>query len=1180
MDILICHSCGSIIRGKSKFCTGCGTHTLATAAQNLAVLTQASIPLACTINPDPMVLEEAILQHEYGGASTNGGNGHSEPSEIAVGEDGTAITFEAVLPEKPSGPQPASVLSVVLGRANTPPPTQAQGGSVSDLLSMMESMEGKPESTAEASEFDPPPADEFGQAKPKENVIDENYQPPPPGLSHIPEWNTDPQEFDVHTPAELPPSEPEAPETNQAQFEAEGAEETNPERHALINQLFGPTEDAQAPLASAESTPRDQGIPTNQPLDKSKREAFDFFAPSGGTTQVSPTAAPPSAALDPPEPAPQNPTEPDQSTPSAKAAKPQALDFFAQAPLPSPVVSDSFVDDQELIAKFEAESRTEEKSSSQPASNTPSFATNQMPDMGSMPGAISGKGQPAPAPSGAPDVSLARPNDPRSVDPAPSEKSRHDEVGILARRARNKQTQHKDVEEKAPGGPFDFLEGELELAGQSFPKKAVIGGLAVLALIIIPLFFMLVGSVGTAVTDMVASQQAQQMPPLTGQWEFAFQTGDKVHRGKLILQQTGQEIRGNGRDQEYFEFAGKLDGSHITFKKQYVIQGQPVGKAVLWEGSIKLKPNSPPFISGVYKQQIATGVFRLRKVIEVTGRWEARMTQSIAQADLKMQKATNSPVTDFKSGDEKIKETQDMFLKIAIGIVIFCVLLAMGSLKLFGPSGLINIWAKKEYIPSQFRSQHNKMLRELGKPPRPGGMPLGPRQDWGLHQVFNPQKLALTPEMRESNPHMLVIGAGAKGKSRLIASMICHDIISADRAVIVIDSDGGLADLLVDWIASHPKGRELSQRVILLDPTHKGNCPAYNPLEAPEDGDLQAAASAVVYGFKAIYTEPPGAQSQWNQQTANILRNSALLLMANNRTLIDLPTLLSDNDFRDVMLEKIERLKAEKVEYITLLETWGQYKRLARTDQWINWVEPILNRVSPMLSDPRIRPILTKPQGELNLRKIIKEEKILICKIPQGELDQNANLLGSLIVTGIKQAALSLSQGKATTSPCALYLDEFDSFIEKETIDAITSDTKKLQIGLIAACKSLQHLPEDFRNQLIIHIGTLFAFSLAKKDADMLGPQMFRVDGRKIKHQTIQNIFNKVNSTPQFELISDEEKLNIDRLVGQEERTFFCYRVGTVAGVFHLKSPDFKDIPDNQVNWSLVEQMYTTPGIN
>ena len=227
-----------------------------------------------------------------------------------------------------------------------------------------------------------------------------------------------------------------------------------------------------------------------------------------------------------------------------------------------------------------------------------------------------------------------------------------------------------------------------------------------------------------------------------------------------------------------------------------------------------------------------------------------------------------------------------------------------------------------------------------------------------------------------------------------------------------------------------------------------------------------------------------------------------------------------------------------------------------------------------MLSDPRIRPILTKSDGDLSLRQVILDHKILLVKIPQGQLDQNASLLGSLIVTGLKQAALSIATATSKRHFTALYLDEFDNFIERDTFDALTSETRKFQVGFTATIKTLQHLPEDFRNQIIINVGTICAFSLAKKDADLLGPQMFRVDGRKVKHQTIQNIFNKVNTSPQFELISDEEKLNIDRLVGQEERTYYCYRVGTIAGVFHMKAYEFKDVSDTEINWSLIDQIY------
>ncbi len=89
-----------------------------------------------------------------------------------------------------------------------------------------------------------------------------------------------------------------------------------------------------------------------------------------------------------------------------------------------------------------------------------------------------------------------------------------------------------------------------------------------------------------------------------------------------------------------------------------------------------------------------------------------------------------------------------------------------------------------------------------------------------------------------------------------------------------------------------------------------------------------------------------------------------------------------------------------------------------------------------------------------------------------------------------------------------------------------------------------------------------------------MGPQLFRVDGRKVKQMTLGQFFNPVNAPRTYELIMDEEKLNIDRVVGQEEQCYFCYRVGTTAGVFKVKSFDFKDLPENKVNKALVDAMH------
>lgn len=519
----------------------------------------------------------------------------------------------------------------------------------------------------------------------------------------------------------------------------------------------------------------------------------------------------------------------------------------------------------------------------------------------------------------------------------------------------------------------------------------------------------------------------------------------------------------------------------------------------------------------------------------------------------------------------------NMAMKFMVGAVTtaaFGFVSLFVSFSLFSPNGKLNVWEKQKYIPSQFRKQHLQELNLLNKSLQPGGLPLGVRKEWKFWRPLEARNLVLTPELRDANPHVLIAGTGDTGKSRLMANMVIHDIKSADRAVVVVDSDGNLTDLITRWIAAQPNREHLAERVTLLEPTSKGASIGYNPLEFPPDGDLQSAAAAVVYGFKALYMEPPNSQSQWTQQTANILRSAAMLLMVNGRTLVDLPVLLNDSDFRDVLLETVEKRRFERSEFTTLLETWGNYKRLARGDQWISWVEPILNRVTPMLGDDRIRSILTKPVSDLKLENVIKDRRILIVKIQRGKFDQHANLLGSLIVTGVKQAALSLSE---TTSceqpPVALYLDELDNFIEKETFNSITLDSEELKIGFIGSIKTLQHLPEDFRSQLTIGVKTMCCFTLTKKDADSLGPQIFRVDGRKPKNRTIQNWINQVNTSPQFELISDEEKLNIDRLLAQDTRSFFCYRVGTAAGVFCLKAPNVKDFPMTEVVKGLVAQM-------
>jgi hypothetical protein len=715
--------------------------------------------------------------------------------------------------------------------------------------------------------------------------------------------------------------------------------------------------------------------------------------------------------------------------------------------------------------------------------------------------------------------------------------------------------------------------GEIQLFGVSLsPKKVLL--IACLACLLI--FIAIQSVMSIAGSFLGAVNQKLQAPgaSVSGVWRFAMQANKHMAHGFMFIHQRGSQIYGSGRDDASgtFRFNGSLKGAgEIEFVKIYNRAGQDVGKPITFRGDLDTTA-SPLFAKGDFQSTYRSGYSWRAQIVNITGIWEAEQTKPVVEDP----NTTGGPPPAPKPPTpvnffEWATHNGLILAGVLVAIVVFC---WQGMIWLFGPDGLRSRREKAAYIPTQFKKDHQKELKQLAQPLRAGSLPLGQRVEWALWKFWTTKDVAIPPELRAANPHVLFLGGGGKGKSRLMAQMIAHDIESGDRAVVVVDSDGSTSDLIINWISAHAKGKDFAKRTMIIDPTSMGGSLAYNPLEMPEDGELPNAAAAIVSGFKAIYHEPPGSQSQWTPQTAQILYSAALLLMITNKTLADLPNLLQDNDFRDILLEEADRKSKGKPNYRPLLDSWGNYKKMARTEQWINWVEPILNRVQRTLSDHRVGPVLTTLKSDVSLKDLVLNKKILIVHIPKGELHENANILGSLIVTGLKQAALSVAiKGRSENRPCSLYVDEFDHFIEKDTFNSLTSETKVFQIGFMGATKTLQDFPEDFRNQLVAKFGWLAVFAVPSKDGEMLGPQMFRVDGRKRKHETLTNFFNPINTSPQFEFVSDERTLNVDKILGQPEREFFCYRVGSVAGLFHIRSHSFNNIPVKDIKQKLIEKM-------
>lgn len=517
---------------------------------------------------------------------------------------------------------------------------------------------------------------------------------------------------------------------------------------------------------------------------------------------------------------------------------------------------------------------------------------------------------------------------------------------------------------------------------------------------------------------------------------------------------------------------------------------------------------------------------------------------------------------------------RDQFLKAMLGFLLLSFGLIAASLKIFGPNGYINIKSRKQYVPTRHKGDQNNWLSQYGKELIAGSLPLGTRIDWAPWHLA-PRKLNLPADLRRTNPHILSVGGSGKGKTRLMAGMAVHDIECGDRAVIIVDPDGALSDLVVRHIATHKDAAGIAKRLRIIDGTRDQPL-AFNPICEPQDGQLQNMASSVVAGFRAIYTPAPGQQQTWTQQTAHILRSALLLLAVNGRSLGDLPTLLTDNDERDLLLQTVEARKSECAELLMISESWSRYRKLARSEHWLDWVEPILNRLQPVLGDPKLSAIIASGKHDVDFRSVLENQGIVIVKLPRARFGDHAALVGALVVGCVQNAALSLSdEDDACQHPASLYLDDFSSFIDKDMFQLVGNDTRRYGLGLICSTRSLQEIPEDYRNHVVNNVGNMAAFACAPKDAEALGKQIFRVDGRQAKQRTIQHFFNAVNTAiSNYDLIADEEKLNMDRIIGQEDRTFFWYKVSSIAGVFNLRAPDFPDIDRDSVDMKVLARAY------
>lgn len=321
---------------------------------------------------------------------------------------------------------------------------------------------------------------------------------------------------------------------------------------------------------------------------------------------------------------------------------------------------------------------------------------------------------------------------------------------------------------------------------------------------------------------------------------------------------------------------------------------------------------------------------------------------------------------------------------------------------------------------------------------------------------------------KDRRRHLYVVGKSGSGKSKLLELLMIADL-KAGKGLGVLDPHGDLVDNILRYIPPERKND-----VIIFDPTDTEFPIAFNPLEqvAPE------YRVRVTLGFIEIFKKL--FATNWSPRLEHVLRYTTLALLDSpNTTILSILKMLTDKNYRQKVVAKIQDSVVKNF-WVNEFAGWSE-----KFDN--EAITPLLNKVGQFVSTNLIRNIIGQPQNKINIRQVMDEGKILLMKVPKGILgEENAQLLGSLIITKIYQAAMSRADTyEENRIDWYFYVDEFQNFAT-DTFDEILSEARKYKLNLTLAHQFMGQLSDKIRKTVFGNVGSMVSFRVGAEDATVL----------------------------------------------------------------------------------------------
>ena len=327
---------------------------------------------------------------------------------------------------------------------------------------------------------------------------------------------------------------------------------------------------------------------------------------------------------------------------------------------------------------------------------------------------------------------------------------------------------------------------------------------------------------------------------------------------------------------------------------------------------------------------------------------------------------------------------------------------------------------------------------------------------------------------KDRSRHMYIIGKTGMGKSTVLENLAAQDILN-NEGMCFVDPHGSAIDVLVEYVPEHRV-----KDVVYFAPFDTDFPISFNVMENVDADKRHLVVNGLMASFKKIW------QDAWSARMEYILSNTLLALLEYpGSTLLGVNRMLAEKNYR---LEVVKHITDSSV-------------RAFWEDEYAKW-DPryareagaaIQNKIGQFTANPLIRNIIGQPESSFNIREMMDNKKILLINLSKGRIgEQNANLLGGMLITKLYLAAMSRAEvgagGLQALPDFFLYVDEFQNFANESFAD-ILSEARKYKLNLTIAHQYVAQMPDEVREAVIGNVGTMIVFRVGPEDAELFERQ-------------------------------------------------------------------------------------------